>query len=268
MIGVKTYKAPRLTQAARINVSPKRIPSLRRESSRRCFIVQHARQPLYPPSNIPPRLFPSADRSPSEGLHSIAADMGDEITIDKQAFHDRLSSFISQWTDKRSGDTVFGGVGSIVVLVGKATDQGTYNKSAAFQLWLLGYEFPATLMVMTPAGLTIVTTKKKAAYLEPLKGGKTPVEVLVRGKDPAENAKQFEKCLDIIKNAGKKVGVLPKDVQGGPFAEEWKKVYGDISKDVEEVDAAVTISTAALSVKDEKELVCSTTIMQQVGKVC
>ncbi|KAJ9660356.1 FACT complex subunit spt16 [Coniosporium apollinis] len=180
--------------------------------------------------------------------------MGDEITIDKQAFHDRLSSFISQWTDKRSGDTVFGGVGSIVVLVGKATDQGTYNKSAAFQLWLLGYEFPATLMVMTPAGLTIVTTKKKAAYLEPLKGGKTPVEVLVRGKDQAENAKQFEKCLDIIKNAGKKVGVLPKDVQSGPFVEEWKRAYGDISKDVEEVDAAVTISTAALSVKDEKEL--------------
>lgn len=41
-----------------------------------------------------------------------------------------------------------------------------------------------------------------ATYLEPLKDGKTPVEILVRGKDAAENAKQFETCLDIIKNAG------------------------------------------------------------------
>ena len=28
------------------------------------------------------------------------------------------------------------------------------------------------------------------------------IEILVRGKDPEENAKQFEQCLDIIKNAG------------------------------------------------------------------
>ena len=41
-----------------------------------------------------------------------------------------------------------------------------------------------------------------ATYLEPLKDGKTPVEILVRGKDAAENAKQFETCLDVIKNAG------------------------------------------------------------------
>ena len=29
------------------------------------------------------------------------------------------------------------------------------------QLWLLGYEFPATLFILTPDLLQIVTTKKK-----------------------------------------------------------------------------------------------------------
>ena len=29
-----------------------------------------------------------------------------------------------------------------------------------------------------------------------------PLEILVRGKDPEQNAKQFEKCLDLIKGAG------------------------------------------------------------------
>ncbi len=41
-----------------------------------------------------------------------------------------------------------------------------------------------------------------AKHLEPLKGGKVPIEILVRGKDAEQNAKQFEKCLDIIKGAG------------------------------------------------------------------
>jgi len=51
------------------------------------------------------------------------------------------------------------------------------------------------------------------------------------------------------------VGVLPKVEATGPFVEEWKKIYQNISKDVEEVDIAPAISTAALAVKDGEELV-------------
>ena len=41
-----------------------------------------------------------------------------------------------------------------------------------------------------------------ASFLEKLKNGKVPLEVVVRGKDADENAKQIEQCLDIIKKAG------------------------------------------------------------------
>ena len=41
-----------------------------------------------------------------------------------------------------------------------------------------------------------------AKHLEPLKGGKVPVEILIRGKDAEQNAKHFEKCLDVIKGGG------------------------------------------------------------------
>ena len=52
------------------------------------------------------------------------------------------------------------------------------------------------------------------------------------------------------------MGVLTKDQSGGPFAEDWKKIYGAISRDsFEEVDIANAISAAALSAKDENELV-------------
>ncbi len=53
----------------------------------------------------------------------------------------------------------------------------------------------------------------------------------------------------------KKIGILPKDTANGPFIDEWKRVYGDISKQVEEVDIASALSAAALAVKDENELV-------------
>ena len=93
-----------------------------------------------------------------------------------------------------------------------------------------------------------------AAYLERLQNGKTPVEILVRGKDAEENSKLFEKCADIIKNAGKKVAVLNKVPASGPFADEWKQSYDKIKPEVEEVEAAPGISSGALTVKSETEL--------------
>ena len=180
--------------------------------------------------------------------------MADEVNIDKTAFHSRLSSLITQWkADKRSGNNVFSDAGSIVVVMGKSDEAAGFHKANATQFWLLGYEFPATLFVITLEAMYIVTTKKKAAYLEALKDGKTPVEIIVRGKDAEENAKQFERCLDIIKNAGKKVGVITKENSTGPFVQEWKTAFADIAKDVEEVDISLALSTV-MAVKDENEL--------------
>ena len=44
-----------------------------------------------------------------------------------------------------------------------------------------------------------------AKHLEPLKGGKIPLEILVRGKDSEQNAKQLDQCLEVIKSAGVRV---------------------------------------------------------------
>lgn len=65
--------------------------------------------------------------------------MADDIVIDKQLFHDRLGSFVAKWkADKRSGDAVFQGAGSIATVVGKASDPGSYLKPAAFQVSTAG----------------------------------------------------------------------------------------------------------------------------------
>lgn len=41
----------------------------------------------------------------------------------------------------------------------------------------------------------------------------------------------------------------------GPFAQEWQQSFDKIKNEIEEVDISSAISVAALSVKDENELV-------------
>lgn len=55
----------------------------------------------------------------------------------------------------------------------------------------------------------------------------------------------------------KKVGTIAKDTSSGPFADDWRAAFGEASKDLEEVDVTAALSIAALSVKDENELVRS-----------
>ncbi|KAK3360147.1 transcription elongation complex subunit [Lasiosphaeria hispida] len=178
-----------------------------------------------------------------------------EIKIDSKTFQERISHFVNAWkTDKRSGDALFNGVSSIVVLMGKVDQNPEFHKNNAMHFWLLGYEFPTTLMLLTLDTVYILTTQKKAKYLDQIKGGRYPVEVLVRGKDAAENEKLFIKITDAIKAAGKKVGILSKDTSKGPFIDEWKKTFAENCKDIEEADVAQALSAGAFSVKDETEL--------------
>ncbi|PKX94504.1 chromatin-remodeling protein SPT16 [Aspergillus novofumigatus IBT 16806] len=181
--------------------------------------------------------------------------MAEEIVIDKTSFFNRLSSFYTAWrADKRSSHPTFGGVGSIVILMGKTDEANTFQKNNAMHFWLLGYEFPATLLVFTLEAVYVVTTAKKAKHLEPLRGGKIPVEILVTTKDPEGKLRSFEKCIEVIRSTGNKVGVLPKDTTAGPFAEDWKRTFATLSGEIEEVDISPALS-AAFAVKDTDELV-------------
>jgi len=67
--------------------------------------------------------------------------MADDIVIDKQLFHERLSGLITKWkADKRSGDAIFQGASSIAAMVGKPSETGIYLKPAAFQVSLSRYK--------------------------------------------------------------------------------------------------------------------------------
>ena len=109
--------------------------------------------------------------------------MADEVSIDKATFHNRLSAFISQWKqDKRNGDTLFAGASSIAIVMGKSDESQGFTKTSAMQFWLLGYEFPHTLFILTPDLLQIVPSaarndcrgqeQQKPSGLHPLPPGR------------------------------------------------------------------------------------------------
>ncbi|KAK8056634.1 FACT complex subunit [Apiospora rasikravindrae] len=190
--------------------------------------------------------------------------MADNVKIDGKLFQERINHFVGAWkNDKRAGDQVFSGVSSILIMMGKVDDP-VFHKNNSMHFWLLGYEFPTTLMLFTIDCLYIITTSKKAKHLEQLKGGRYPIEVLVRGKDAAENEKLFVKIADTVNAAGKKIGVITKDSSKGPFVDEWKKVFEEKCKDAEPVDISPALSAAALAVKDESEL----RAMRAASKAC
>ncbi|OAQ97950.1 hypothetical protein LLEC1_05240 [Akanthomyces lecanii] len=189
-----------------------------------------------------------------------------EIKIDTRLFQERINSFVTSWkNDLRAKDGgLFQGATSLVVLMGKVEEIPEFHKNNAVHFWLLGYEFPTTLMLFTTETLYILTTPKKAKHLEQLKGGRFPIEVLSKGKDADENAKLWKTITDKINESGKKVGTIARDTSKGPFIDEWKKIFADKCKDVEEVDASLALSTYAFSVKDEDEL----RAMRTASKAC
>ena len=62
--------------------------------------------------------------------------MGDEVKIDRETFNNRLAHFVSTWKgDKRqSNDALFGGVGSIVVLLGRNEESQSFQKNNAMHV--------------------------------------------------------------------------------------------------------------------------------------
>lgn len=58
-----------------------------------------------------------------------------DIKIDSKVFQERMSHFINAWkADKRSGDALFGGVSSMVVLMGKVDEEPEFYKNNAMHV--------------------------------------------------------------------------------------------------------------------------------------
>ncbi|GAA5943636.1 hypothetical protein JCM10213_008931 [Rhodosporidiobolus nylandii] len=183
-------------------------------------------------------------------------DLLSDVVISSSTFHRRAARLFDQWEAKDDDASPLGEVDYLLIVAGNSDEENPYRKGSALQTYLLGYEFPSTLMLLGKRKVWFVVSASKAKLLKPIEtpegGSKVDVEILTRTKDDAHNKTLFEQIIQTIGD-GNKVGALPKDKMAGKFVTEWQSVLQGSNADLKEVDVAMGVSTL-LAVKDAEEL--------------
>ncbi|EEB07329.1 FACT complex component Spt16 [Schizosaccharomyces japonicus yFS275] len=180
-----------------------------------------------------------------------------EYEIDVPLFFKRIQRLLDLWNDPSHSEEYFHGIDSLLVVTGTENIENPYQKSAALHTWLLGYEFPQTLILFTKTKVTFLSSSKKITMLEQLSQGSSGssinLEFLKRTKNPEENLKLFQQVIEAVSATNKKVGHFPKDSLDGKFVNEWKAALEQAKAEFEYVDVSLPVAVA-MSVKDDVEL--------------
>ncbi|OWB68409.1 hypothetical protein B5S30_g3789 [[Candida] boidinii] len=181
-----------------------------------------------------------------------------DVHIDSTTFRRRLHAI----QKNIQSSEYFQGVNGVLVVVGSSDDSNPYRKSTILHTWLLGYEFPATIFLITSKKITVLTSIGKAKYLNPLKSiPNLNLNILTRTKDSEHNLNLFNEFINELQTEldGKKLGYLPKDKYSGKFIDEWTPIWNDFKSkidskelDIDLLDISIGLSTV-LEVKDEDE---------------
>lgn len=106
-----------------------------------------------------------AEQRNGSGQPSNAARAAYAINIEK--FKTRLKSLYSNWKENKVG--LWGSADVVAIGTPPPSDDLRYLKSSALNIWLLGYEFPETIMVFMKKQIHFLCSQKKASLLEVVK---------------------------------------------------------------------------------------------------
>lgn len=117
----------------------------------------------------------NGNTKPSDGKPSAAAS---PYAINLDNFTKRLKTLYSHW--KEHSSDLWGASDALAIATPPASDDLRYLKSSALNIWLLGYEFPETIMVFMKKQIHFLCSQKKASLLEVVrKSAKDAVNVEV-----------------------------------------------------------------------------------------
>lgn len=174
--------------------------------------------------------------------------------MNAERFYQRLERLQTEWMSHKG--TVWGGSDALCIPLGAVGEEINYSKSSSFHLFLFGYEFADSLIVITRNNFYFMATAKKCGMLEKDLAGKhdtIKLNLLVRTKDEGQNREHFNELGNVVrKGGGKRIGSLFKGEYQGNFIPIWMSFVDQSQLEKFEISSALGLF---LAVKDEVELV-------------
>ncbi|XP_010421991.1 PREDICTED: FACT complex subunit SPT16 isoform X2 [Camelina sativa] len=166
-------------------------------------------------------------RAPGGG---VPPKTGNAYTIDVKKFISRARALYEHWK-KHSAD-LWGSADALAIATPPASDDLRYLKSSALNIWLLGYEFPDTIMVFTPKQIHFLCSRNKASLLEVVEQAahdELKVDVVMHVKPKGDDGKGlmdaiFRAIRDLSRGDGNDsqvVGHIAREVPEGKLLETW-----------------------------------------------
>ncbi|XP_052192943.1 FACT complex subunit SPT16-like [Diospyros lotus] len=157
---------------------------------------------------------------------------GNAYTIDLETFSRRLKALYVHWSEHKL--ELWGSSDALAVATPPASEDLRYLKSSALNIWLLGYEFPETIMVFMSKQIHFLCSQKKATLLESVKRSvkeTVGAEVVMHLKAKSDDGKsQMDAILRAIRIQSKSegrdspvIGYIAREVPEGNLLETWSE---------------------------------------------
>ncbi|KAG8366301.1 hypothetical protein BUALT_Bualt17G0062100 [Buddleja alternifolia] len=187
---------------------------------------------------------------------------GNAYTIDLSTFSRRLQALYTHWRQHK--DELWGSADVLAVATPPPSEDLRYLKSSALNIWLLGYEFPETIMVFGDKRIHFMCSQKKASLLEVVKkSAKETVDadviVHVKAKNDSGSS-QMDSMLRAIRSQSKSdddtvptVGYILREAPEGNLLEIWSDKLKDSGLQLSDITNGLS---DIFAVKDKNEITC------------
>ncbi|KAM1353612.1 hypothetical protein COP2_034101 [Malus domestica] len=178
-------------------------------------------------------------------------------SIDLNNFSKRLKMLYSHWREHRSD--LWGESDALAIATPPTSEDLRYLKSSAMNIWLLGYEFPETIMVFAKKQIHVLCSQKKASLLDavikPAKeavGVEVVMHVKLKGQDGTGLMDSIFRAVNAHSSSDAPVvGHIAREAPEGKLLETWSEKLKNANFELSDVTNGFS---DLFSVKDPVEL--------------
>ncbi|XVE89511.1 hypothetical protein DITRI_Ditri20bG0002600 [Diplodiscus trichospermus] len=194
---------------------------------------------------------------PANSKQPVAAN---PYAINLDSFSKRLKILYSHW-NKHNTD-LWGTSNALAISTPPVSEDLRYLKSSALNIWLVGYEFPETIMVFLKKQIHFLCSQKKASLLDVVKKSarealdvEVVIHVKAKGDDGTGEMDSIFRAIYSQTNSGGHdapvVGYISRETPEGKFLETWDQKLKNEKFELSDVTNGFS---DLFSVKDETEL--------------